>query len=135
MTQEDKQLLLKDLCARLPYGVMLKGCNEPSLLNGEYWQILKDDIDANKMMALPYLRPMSSITEEEKIKYQQLKNQLVCQVNTCNNGNLWKQTYKVDLDEDSIDIVDWLNAHHFDYRGLIEKGLALPAPDGMYNVK
>ena len=41
----------------------------------------------------------------------------------------------LDIQFTNIDkIVDWLNSHHFDYRGLIEKGLALPAPEGMYNV-
>lgn len=57
----------------------------------------------------PYLRPMSSMTKEEKKEY----NKLLC----------WRSPKKV---------FDWLNAHHFDYRGLIKKGLALEAPKEMY---
>jgi hypothetical protein len=34
-----------------------------------------------------------------------------------------------------VKLIDWLNAHHFDYRGLIDKGLAIEAPEGMYNLK
>jgi hypothetical protein len=50
------------------------------------------------------------------------------------------KSLKEDIDEDYCEIIqlpliDWLNAHHFDYRGLIEKGLALEAPEGMYNTK
>ena len=61
---------------------------------------------------LPYLRPMSSMTEEERKEYQAFFNY---------DGVEYPEEY-----------IDWLNAHHFDYRGLIEKGLALEAPEGMY---
>lgn len=60
----------------------------------------------------PYLRSMSSMTEEEEKQFQDV--------------NLYELPYMVEG-------LDWLNAHHFDYRGLIEKGLALEAPEGMYN--
>ena len=62
----------------------------------------------------PYLRPMSSMTEEEKAEYHSL----------CDSY------YGIYFD--TVDSIDWLNAHHFDYRGLIEKGLAIEAPEGMY---
>ena len=64
---------------------------------------------------LPHLRPMSSMTEGEKEEYQTFFNY---------DGVEYPEEY-----------IDWLNAHHFDYRGLIEKGLALEAPEGMYNIK
>ena len=114
MTQEDKELLLKDLSARLPYGVKYnfsgnEGCDyELDIIT----RISVDDafpIEDCK----PYLRPMSSMTEEEWKEY----NQTI--------GKSFSFT----------DEVDWLNAHHFDYRGLIEKGLSLEAPDGMYSDK
>lgn len=124
MTQEEKQLLLIDLCARLPYGLI---CNElgqakkllsvsPSkaygitLDNGEYTRgnYKIEDIK-------PYLRPMSSMTEEEK---KELNNVLEFQ-------------YYSD-DSCMCESTDWLNKHHFDYRGLIKKGLALEAPKDMY---
>ena len=120
MTQEDKELLLKDLCARLPYGVK---CQHPygiaELVNvdidGDWVSLAFDTPDDNDYRLdkriKPYLRPMSSMTEEEWKEY----NQTI--------GKSFSFT----------DEVDWLNAHHFDYRGLIEKGLALEAPEGMYN--
>lgn len=62
----------------------------------------------------PYLRPMSSMTDEETKFYTSFFSDTTC---IC----------------DYMTIIDWLNAHHFDYRGLIEKGLALPAKENMYN--
>lgn len=108
MIQEEKDLLLKDLCARLPYGVVYHrndGANiklnaidvERGLLN------YTDDIEERECK--PYLRPMSSMTEEEKIDYQAFFNY---------DGVEYPEEY-----------IDWLNKHHFDYRGLIEKGLAI----------
>jgi len=67
---------------------------------------------------IPYLRPMSSMTEEEKKIYS--------------NFFISKEIDNFDFDIPNYDTIDWLNAHHFDYRGLIEKGLALEAPEGMY---
>lgn len=139
MNQEEKKLLLIDLCARLPYDntyVQYTGNVPEGLgavkLNHEIIKIIETLPEELNITIKPYLRPMSSMTEEEKIKYQQLKNQLVCQINTVKNDNLWKQNYIVDLDEDSINIVDWLNSHHFDYRGLIEKGLAIDSTNKYY---
>ena len=103
MTNEEKQLLLKDLCARLPYGVkcrMLKSDSQVCTLDSG----LLDKVEILE----PYLRPMSSMSEEE---YQE---------------------FGYDVLRYTPREFDWLNAHHFDYRGLIEKGLALEAPEGMY---
>lgn len=119
MTQEEKQLLLRDICTRLPYGVIayaseinkngiITDVNIPyNIVNltvdngsGKYELVPLFDIK-------PYLRPMSSMTEEEK--------------------DMYNNTFLV-----MWDAVDWLNKHHFDYRGLIEKGLALESPEGMY---
>lgn len=106
MTQEDKQLLLKDLCARLPYDVimtnkMLTKTYYP--LDGNEWQQAYYDDDWDDV---PYLRPMSSMTEEEKLMYEGLM------IGADNVSYM-------------LDVIDWLNVHHFDYRGLIEKGLAI----------
>lgn len=107
MTPEEKQLLLKDLCARLSYGVVVRST---------YYTI--DIILDDNWTVKPYLRPMSSMTEEEK---KELNNVLEFQ-------------YYSD-DSCMCESTDWLNAHHFDYRGLIEKGLALEAPEGMYKTE
>jgi len=115
MTQEDKELLLKDLCARLPYGVILN-----VTLKDKYDEIVNRDIemfdnnltymisDSHWKTYKPYLRPMSSMTKEEKEEYQYIT-----------------ERWMYNADYSIADSIDWLNAHHFDYRGLIEKGLAI----------
>jgi hypothetical protein len=65
MTQEDKKLLFKDLCARLPYGVKVKCASEILTLNVNWLKVFQYHLDEIK----PYLRPMPSMTEEEK-KYK-----------------------------------------------------------------
>ncbi len=124
MAQEEKQLLLKDLCARLPYETMF--------YSDRYGEecLLSIDLEYNKVNELysleeikPYLRPMSSMTEEEINEFILISDTV-----------LWlgdkKSTSILSLEQ-----IDWLNAHHFDYRGLIEKGVALEAKEGMYNIK
>ena len=97
MKQEDKELLLKDLCARLPYRTIIQ-VNDWVLLDTELKVgHISRLINENLKLKL-YLRPMSSMTEEEEIAF---------------------------LNKENHEIYDWLNAHHFDYRGLIEKGLAI----------
>ncbi len=103
MTSEEKHLLLKDLCARLPYGV--KTSNDHGILELTPRTDVIYIVDNGH---IPYLRPMSSMTREERAFY-------------------------FAIDESSATCIDWLNARHFDYRGLIEKGLALEAPEEMYN--
>jgi hypothetical protein len=185
MTEQEKQLLLKDLCVRLPYNVKVaidfkgyleflpsdedleytyrKNLNfildykkktiedislEPNILYAypcsERFQMLRGytyelDYGVPVEFIKPYLRPMSSMTEEEL-------NECVCQSGIkdieCTN---WQDIPKEKQFEARLNHaiavfltdsnnVDWLNAHHFDYRGLIEKGLALEAPEGMYNI-
>lgn len=150
MTQEQKDLLLKDLCARLPYGV--RGRVHAETTNGEYdiygdlifidspFDVILDDVNTSTeeihVVAIgnedtvdfieeyqltdivpytiddfkPYLRPMSSMTEEEM---QELETIL---------GH--EYTFKFNETEAFI-YVDWLVAHHFDFRGLIPMDLAI----------
>ena len=123
MTQEEKQLLLKDLSARLPYHVRCKiwlkdGTTEEGSLDLEhnYGDVLRDAFYYNDIKDIkPYLRPMSSMTEEERKIYAKLL--------FADLGGVYEDYYKA---------LDYLNSLHIDYRGLIEKGLALEAPDGMY---
>ena len=127
MTQEDRELLLKDLCARLPYKVKVKVTATHSNGNeyDEYGHITDiDNIsnsisycnDSNGMLYeahpgkyKPYLRPMSSMTEEERNELSHYDN--------------------------SVQRTDFFYSHHIDCRYMIEKGLALEAPEGMYNIK
>jgi hypothetical protein len=141
MTEEDITLLLKDLSARLPYGVKIalknngayhhdnvakKGDITIDILegfNGSYfniyhsnpldWDWYDDDIDIEDIK--PYLFPLSSMTEEQWKEYQTLK--MTDWVEGDING----------VFINSGTITDWLNKNHFDYRGLIEKGLAIDA--------
>ena len=138
MTQEDKYLLLKDLCARLPYGV--KVLYEGQVKEIQYIEPLYNELKllenfSNYTIGIeeikPYLRPMSSITEEEisdlqKINYQFSFNKFynVAYVGAADDGFCSV--------EEMANILNYLNAHHFDYRGLIERSLAIKAPEGMY---
>ena len=124
MKQGDKELLLKDLCARLPYGVKVQSPNgEISVLVNPPCTIQDDNFNFK-----PYLRPISSMTDDERT-----------QLDLILPFGVKLEYGDVDFAEASIadtttvlDYIDWLNTHHFDYRGLIEKGLALEAPEGMY---
>lgn len=161
MTQEDKELLLKDLCARLLYGVnlsingkkaILYGIDENTviaLLNGfdykeEFIVSVGNDVDEIK----PYLRSMSSMTDEEKKELSKVidKNLNYRDLSFLDSG--WTPWILYDTDgienyiggerfyfNDMSCIYDWLNINHFDYRGLIEKGLALEAPKNMYKTE
>lgn len=125
MTQEEKSLLLKDLCSRLPYGV----CVHVRYKTGEpcYGKLTPRDIqwfiDSNIEVIKPYLRPMSSMTEDEKEEYKKL-----CRTQTVTLPlEMYTRWY------DTWESIDWLNKKMFDYRGLIEKGLALEALEGVHD--
>ena len=122
MTQEDKNLLLKDLCARLSYGVKIN-------IKSDYTREMEDTeltsyhldglgYNAEYRNLRPYLRPMFSMTKKEEEEYELLID--------CSDYTYFKTSDKV---------IDWLNEHHFDYRGLIKRGLALEAPEGMYKTE
>ena len=124
MTKEDKQLLLADLCARSVYSVKINTPDGNQTMVGIICtngggKVYTSNMLYNINQVKPYLRPMSSMTEEEKKELRD-KNILIA-ISTSSTV------------ETTIDGFDWLNAHHFDYRGLIEKGFASEAPDGMYN--
>lgn len=149
-TRGDKILLLKDLCARLPYGVkfLRESWNYEWDQEMSVIEVLEDIdkdgyINNTKVYTIedikPYLRPMSSMTIEEECEF--------CNLFECDSVNVmygyinWTvggscDCYDFDIEFSKLaKVIDWLNEHHFDYRGLIEKGLALEAPDGMYNTK
>ena len=142
MTQEDKQLLLKDLSARLPYGVkciVTKSRTEEGQKGdvGKIGWVSLEGVDcigdrepffSEFGNFKPYLIPLSSMTEEQK-KYITdrwgINDEFDFEINPD-----WGE-YFVELG-DIVDFIDWLNKNHFDYRGLIEKGLAIEAPKDMY---
>ena len=143
MTQEDKELLLKDLCARLPYGVKMNHIaddeHSPKTLIG----IAKDMITLEGIGGYecvdvehykPYLFPLSSITEEQSMELFKLFGiSLVdsigadyIKINEC-TGITFYLNKGFDVETHLDRLIDWLYKNHFDYRGLIEKGLAIDA--------
>ena len=133
MTQEDKKLLYKDLAARQPYRPFVCFAGKVTM---PFLDVIAST-EGNELMSInglsfedvkPYLRPMSSMTEEEEDEYDSMfsnARRIYC---NC-------EYYDTVQEDDIPDFIDWLNAHHFDYRGLIEKGLALEAPEGMYKTE
>lgn len=122
ISKEDVKLLIVDICARLPYDVVLyhPAGNFDYNLHSLPFGVESIEQDITKFGSRPYLRPMSSMNEEEEIEY-----------------DATFATIEIDGHKDSTmtyKSFDFLNVHHFDYRGLIEKGLALEAPEGMYNL-
>lgn len=135
MAQEEKDLLLKDLCARLPYGVKCKIYDHNYIIcdisfenqhdvfykSGRRFHIGVIGVEENgrtfymdvyEKLIKPYLFPLSSMTEEQEKEWRYTLS---------SDGNITYET------------VDWLNKNHFDYRALIEKGLAIDATNlGIY---
>ena len=161
MTQGKKQLLLKDLCARLPYDMWVEyegkewlvtgyGHGRVSLLLSVFSSVggpcpLVEEVR-------PYLRPMSSMTDEElmefgRLKYQDDENWEIVEMwvvkhdflnikrRNKHNDSTWVSQMSKAEPLRNWKGIDWLNAHHFDYRGLIPMGLALEAPEGMYKTE
>lgn len=138
MTKEDKQLLLKDLCARLPYGVKCQTKNGigtlisiecsfgENLVYVDFGHSEAEEYDLNNGDTVkPYLRPMSSMTAEEENFYYSCLDEM--------DG--YKQTFPVIYQDKALSLLDFLNANHFDYHGLIPMGIALEAPEGMYKTE
>ena len=153
MDKQDKELLLKDLCARLPYGVIFKR----HVTNDSWkWRLVGIDDYKRGMVMLkpvedkiierpfyiedkvvqPYLRPMSSMTDEEfgflqehlPYDFTRVYSGKFDLINDIHVGN------SISIDDIAF-LLDCLNKWHFDYRGLIPMDFALPAPEGMYDFK
>lgn len=157
MTREDMTLLEKDLCARLPYGVkgVVPHTDEDS---GEPVDIVGDlrGIDYNGRVYFFYpeqegcfnmfeiesvrlcLRPLSDMTEGEKAELAGLtEGRIICNtyndVTTVVNRMKFPQSYWCTNVGDWLKVVAFLDSHHFDHRGLIARGLAVEAAEGIYD--
>lgn len=132
MTQEEKSLLLKDLCARLPYDVIVRcyfvdGGGEEVLDTDDIADMLYNDEDSEFPMYKPYLRPLSSMTDEEKKEINTLLDIIK------SSSNVTDETGRIiDCSHECIELIDFYVKYHFDYHGLIPMGLALEAPKDMY---
>lgn len=153
MTDKEKQLLLIDLCGRMPHGVKVENTSfsEPQIhtllgrvsddeflmletyksVGGEDYRRVTNEVHYTGYLESikPYLRPLSSMTEEEF--------KMVCSMNALtdtelrdriNFPNMFVKSY-------TVETFDLFNSHHFDYRGLIPMGLALEAPKDMYKTE
>lgn len=160
MTKEEKQLLLINLCARLPYGVKIHidfneighivgdaTLDSIKTVTGQVFDFVDFEQDfkngdclpisglcGNKLLHIdefkPYLRSMSSMTEEEKEQLAIIRSEDFRLVRQWVKNESIKETgtpCPVTCGE-----IDYCNKKHLDYRGLIPKGLALEAPEGMY---
>jgi hypothetical protein len=122
MTREEKDLVLQDLCARLPYSPI---CH----IIGENGADIDDILTTSTIQNLdvwvvkPYLRPMSSMTEEER---DYVVKHSLGYTASIGGGKKDEKLYF----HFKAESFDWLNAHHFDYRGLIDKGLAIKVTEG-----
>lgn len=114
LNNQEKDLLLKDLCARLPYGVKIKTptdcwtseegtCELKEIFRGDDGLFRIGDVGALIEYSKPYLFPLSSMTEEQEYQYREVI------ANSLNH----------------YEVYDWLNKNHFDYRNLIDKNLAI----------
>jgi len=160
MIQEDKELLLKDLCARLPYGVIVRHADYLIDSDGNYtkqfwykrgylYNICRLDNMTTTIIesegsdeegyehicdlerSIPYLRPMSSMTEDERKELKKL-----CEEDLSEFAGFIKNGHGLSRDGlymfDKLRQLEFCLSRHFDYHGLIEKGVALEAPEGMY---
>jgi hypothetical protein len=122
MIQENKELLLKDLSARLPYKVKASyyGAEEEREIWDEIEGITLDgyvDIGQYSLpieSVKPYLFPFSSLTEEQKEEYCQLQQKII-------------YNSKGVVNEDITEYINWCYKKHLDINGLIPKGLAIDA--------
>lgn len=132
MTNEEKELLLKDLCARLPYGVIVHLVyDENHIVDREMGLNSLHDIMFDNAEGKPYLRPLSSMTDEEmeELQKEHPKDEKLftdC-IEKSRNGDDSMRGKVI-----SHFAADWCDKKMFDYRGLIPMGLALPAKEGMY---
>lgn len=143
MTQEEINLLFTDLCGRIQYGVKCQCFDEKTItpLTGikSNTELYFDELDYKEFDGIvkityckPYLFPLSSMTEEqmkEITKRYNYYNIYGTYIEITNHiEGYWDDDNSCNL-QDYLWLEDWYNKNHFDYRGLIEKGLAIDATD------
>lgn len=129
MTQEQKDLLIKDLSARLPYFTKVQIKNEIVVLNsicdddGYHFNFINDNKEGvNIEQIKPYLFPLSSMTEEQREELFTVVLGEQVSISDCSFNDM--TGYGEILTNYIIDAIDWLLKNHFDIRGLIPMGLA-----------
>lgn len=140
MKQTDKELQFKDLCARLPYRIKASFYDVEK--ECEIWDEVKD-ISSDGYVCIgqyslpiesikPYLRPLSDMTKEELFEAQEIlgKNEIKIDDGFLRIVDSDRKTFTY---LEILALIDWFYKNHFDIHDLIPKGLAIKAPDGMYN--
>ena len=123
MTKENKELLMKDLSCRIPYGVIVKIDGMPKnvkLTSVSYYGEVGVNNGSSYLYPIsevkPYLFPLSSMTKEQEKEYEETFGVVI----NIDDGTVFEE----DKTEHTL---DWLNKNHFDYRWLIADGLAIDA--------
>lgn len=123
MIPEDQNLILVDLCGRLPYDIKIQDeygdYINVNIYNANIEHLIDRVVSGLDKMVL---RPMSSMTADELLEYISLKENIIA----CDDTTYFFETHVS---------IDWLNRKMFDYRRLIPKGLAVEAPEGIYENK
>ena len=140
MTQEQKDILLKDLCSRLPYGVKFKYEDRPNVCeilsitpiynNGNvvyFDRYVNEPKKCSIYDVKPYLFPLSSMTEEQKKDIFHNGKFYIDRRNSLCRFPMYEDDYDFVTMEDCLEIFNKLNRYHFDYRGLIPMGMAIDA--------
>lgn len=127
MTQEEKILLLQDLCARLPYGVVVhfEGWNPEKLTQIDLRELVFNDMGG---IPIPYLRPLSSMSDEEYQEFNDIRTEHALKCLELSDKESFELGMRLQQEE-----MSYLYQRHYDINNLIPKGLAIEAPEGMYN--
>ena len=114
---ENKEIILKDLCGRLPYNTLVYAQNDNDWYESEICTQVISDLINEDYVIKPYLFPLSSMTDEQRKEYEGI---------IYKNIELHCERYYDVIDVDEFDcLMDFYHKYHFDYRGLIRLGLAI----------
>lgn len=133
MEQTSKEILIKDLCARLPYEVkgLHRGEKRKLLVMDSFGSYQIDEYDAwfdlNSVSFKPYLFPLSSMTKEQQEEFDRIYIDDMRVIVDNITNRLEGKSYETNFGP--YKYIDWLNENHFDYRGLIPMGLAIDATE------
>lgn len=147
MTEQEKTLLFHDLCSRLPYNTLCSvegydtpyeligaSCFRPLLIPnfelGKYRETITKCVDEIK----PYLRPWTSLTEEEECLLADCGFVYDVGDKDIYNYDEGNKRYNCVIQDDLVDLYYLFNSHHIDYNNLIPSGLAIEAPKDMYQL-
>ena len=130
LSKKDKQLILNDLCPRLPYrpkAAILHGIFEPETVtvigySGRFVDTINSQYELERVRL--YLRPMSSMTDEERDKFREVGGVMSHNV----ENDIWA------ISAFSPEAYKFLNSHFFDYNNLIPAGLAWEGNEDMYTI-